>query len=320
MLAYYRIYAEDGAIPSKTPVAPGDPFIGRINARSVPPPHTAEAIKFRIAKVEDINLNDPTCLSLFLSPYNQSPLDDTEKVNILDRTGVGSTSEEPLALVAKLSDSERSTLESGRRGGLTNAEPLPVSQYRSSIQYSSTFLIVLTSRLLGKVYYQVFADRSDVRSKVAFDEELPSLGRIRCDSIAPPHTPASIKRRISRVEETPELVDANLLETISSDSPLKEAHISILGTDDQGLSDPMAIVQTPIEQVESPSISDGRYFIKSRVGDLFWFARGSSKSREGFGFYSTLHWLGRTLTDLQVRSIVQSFKCSKDNSLFRSGT
>ena len=134
LLAYYRIYSEDGAIPSKTPVAPGDPFIGRINSRSVAPPHTAEAIKFRIAKAEDINLNDPTTIRLFLSPYNQSPLDDTEKVNILDRTGAGSTPEEPLALVAKLSDSERSALESGRRGGLTNAEPLPDSQYRSSIQ------------------------------------------------------------------------------------------------------------------------------------------------------------------------------------------
>ena len=168
------------------------------------------------------------------------------------------------------------------------------------------------------MYYQVFADRSDVRSKVAFDEELPSLGRIRCDSIAPPHTPASIKRRISRVEETPELVDANLLETISSDSPLKEAHISILGTDDQGLSEPMAIVQTPIVQL---SIADGRYIIKNRAADIIWYAIGSSTSLDGFGFYSCLHTPDRTQrTDLQVRSILQLFKCSKDDSLFRSGT
>ena len=34
---YYRIYAEDGAISSKTSVAPGNPFLGRIKFRSVPP-------------------------------------------------------------------------------------------------------------------------------------------------------------------------------------------------------------------------------------------------------------------------------------------
>ena len=168
------------------------------------------------------------------------------------------------------------------------------------------------------MYYQVFANKSEVRSKVAFDEELQSLGRIRGDSIAPPHTPLSIKRRISRAEETPELVDANLLETISSDSPLKEAHISILGTDSQGMSEPMAIVQTPIVQV---SIADGRYIIKNRAADIIWYAIGSSTGLDGFGFYSCLDSPDRTQrTDLQVRSILPLFKCSKDNSLFRSGT
>ena len=159
-----------------------------------------------------------------------------------------------------------------------------------------------------------------MRSKVAFDEELQSLGRIRGDSIAPPHTPSSIKRRISRAEETPELVDANLLETISSDSPLKEAHISILGTDGQGLSEPMAIVQTPIVQV---SITDGRYAIKNRATDIIWGALGFSNSLDGFIFctssttYLPIH-IRRP--DFQVRSILQLFKCSKDNFFFQSGT
>ena len=43
--AYYRIFAEDGAIPTKTSATPGDPFLGRIKAISVPPPHTAKAVK-----------------------------------------------------------------------------------------------------------------------------------------------------------------------------------------------------------------------------------------------------------------------------------
>ena len=149
MLVYYRIYAEDGAIPSKTPAIPSDPFLGRIKARYVPPPHTAKAVKRSIAKVE--NIKDRTSTSLFLTPYSQSPMDDAGKVT-LNRTGPGSTPQEPLAVVAKMSDSERSALESGGRGGLAMAaEPdttSPEIRYRMSIQHSPTFLFI-TSQLFG---------------------------------------------------------------------------------------------------------------------------------------------------------------------------
>ena len=138
MLVYYRIYAEDGAILSKTPATPGDPFLGCIKARSVPPPYTVKAIKHSIAKVE--NIKDRTNTSLFLTPYSKSPMGEADKVRILNRTGPGSMPQEPLALVAKLSDSERSALESGGMSGPESAaEPdtsdttPPEIQYRTSI-------------------------------------------------------------------------------------------------------------------------------------------------------------------------------------------
>ena len=147
MLVYYRIYAEDGAIPSKTPASPSDPFLGRIKALSVPPPHTAKAVKRCIAKLE--NIKDRTNTSLFLTPYSQSPMDDADKVTIFNRADLGSTPQEPLALVAKMSDTERSALESGGRGELVDAAEsnttTPKIQYRTSIQHSPTFLFV-TSR------------------------------------------------------------------------------------------------------------------------------------------------------------------------------
>ena len=126
-------------------------------------------------------------------------------------------------------------------------------------------------------------------SKVAFDEEEPCLGRIRADSVAPPHTVASLKRRISRVEQTPALVNADLFEDISSDDPLEEGHVSILGADCPGLSPdvPMAIVQTTIVQVESPSIPDGKYIIKNRAADIYWNA--------GHIPMSTLHFWRATM-------------------------
>ena len=137
LLVYYRIYAEDGAIPSKTPATPGDPFLGRIKARSVPPSYTVKAVKRSIAKVE--NIKDRANTSLFLTPYSQSSMGDTDKVTILNRTGPGSMPQEPLALVAKMSDSERSALKSEGRGGPVSAtEPAsdtttPEIRYRTSI-------------------------------------------------------------------------------------------------------------------------------------------------------------------------------------------
>jgi hypothetical protein len=117
------------------------------------------------------------------------------------------------------------------------------------------------------VYYQLYANDYEMSSKVAFDPTEPCLGRIRADSVVPPHSPASIKHCISRVERIPALAFADLFADISCDAPLKEGHISVLRIDGPGLSpnEPMAIVQ-----VENPSIPDGRYVIKNRAADIFW--------------------------------------------------
>ena len=96
------------------------------------------------------------------------------------------------------------------------------------------------------MYYLLYSDNYELPSKVAFDPEKPCLGRIRADSVAPPHSLASVKQRISRVEGIPALAHADLFADISCDTPLEEGHISIL-RDGPGLSpnEPMAIVQMP---------------------------------------------------------------------------
>ena len=139
MIVYYRIYAEDGALPSNMPVSPADPFLGRIKLGSVPPPRTAKTLKRSIAKVED--LKDRESTSLFLSPYSPAPMDDVEKITIVNGTGPGSTAQGPLSLVTTMSESERRNLESGRRGGHTKkknaAKPdttPPGIRYGTSIQ------------------------------------------------------------------------------------------------------------------------------------------------------------------------------------------
>ena len=208
-------------------------------------------------------------------------MDDAEKVTILNFIGPGSTPQEPLALVAKMSDSDRLALESEGRGGLANsAEPgrrdtaPPEIQYCKFIHHSPTFHF-MTSRPLGEVYYLLYADDYEIPSKVAIDPEEPSLGRIRVDSVAPPQSLTSIKRCISRVEGNPALFHADLFADTSCDMPLKEGHISTLRTDGPGLSpnEPMAIVQVENpSKVQNPSIPDGKYVIKNRAKDIYWNA------------------------------------------------
>ena len=195
-------------------------------------------------------------------------MEDAEKV---DGTGPGSTPQEPLALVAKMSDSERSALESDGRGGLASSAKAdtaaPEIQYCTSIHHSPTFHFI-TSCLWGKVYYLLYADDYEIPSKVPIDPEQPSLGRIQADSVPPPQSLTSIKRCISRVERIPSLVNADLYADTSCDTPLEYGHISILRTDGPGLSpnEPMAIV------IKNPSIPDGKYVIKNRAKDIYWNA------------------------------------------------
>ena len=162
-----------------------------------------------------------------------------------------------------------------------------------------------TSQLSREVYYLLYADGYEIPSKVADDPEEPSLGRIRADSITPPHSPTSIKRCISRVERNPALLHGNLFADTSCDTPLTEGHISILHTNGPGLSqnEPMAIVQANV-QVESPlavevtSIPDGKYLIKNRASNFCWFAKHNPTKM--VYFYSYRLELAKVLSSFQV--------------------
>ena len=163
------------------------------------------------------------------------------------------------------------------------------------------------------MYYQIFADNIEIPSKVFFDPGEPSIGCIRADSVVPPHSLSSIKRRISRVEETPALVNADVFADISADSPLKEGPISIHGTDGPGLSPdkPMAIIQV---------IPDGKYIIKNRTADIFWNA--GKRPIEVVYFYSEESVTlvkAKNYDNLHVRSILH-LPSDQKITFFRSGT
>jgi hypothetical protein len=140
-----------------------------------------------------------------------------------------------------MSDSERSDLESGQRGGLATAE-----SDTTPAQY---------------VYYTLFIDEDQMPSKAAFDPDQPFLGRIRTDYIAPPHSLNSVKLCLSRVERKPALIWHAELYEDSAATPLKDGPISFLPTSGPGLSSTGPIAVT----LKTPSIADGKYIIKNRA-------------------------------------------------------
>jgi hypothetical protein len=96
-LVYYRIYTEGGALLSKSPAETGDPSLGRILGRSIPPPHTVASLKQRLCVAEGVD--DSSRAKLFLSCTARSAVDDTDHVSLLTGTGPGLLPHEPMALV-----------------------------------------------------------------------------------------------------------------------------------------------------------------------------------------------------------------------------
>ena len=142
-LVYYRLYAEDGAMPSANPVYIDDPYLGRIPAELVAPPRTAKDVKLCLSGVEAIG--DHIATKLFISASNPKPIADGHCVPISKYPGPGCVPNEPMALVAMC------TGEGNRSLGEVPAEadhrpsdegPTPFeAQYRKRLERSFRFLI-----------------------------------------------------------------------------------------------------------------------------------------------------------------------------------
>ena len=113
----------------------------------------------------------------------------------------------PLSFVAKMSESERNDLESGRRGGLASAEELdttpPGIRYGTSIQRFPFFI----NNTRFKTYFQLYADDYEMPWRVAIHREQPFLGRIEANSENHLGVETSIKRCISSENPTLSQVD-----------------------------------------------------------------------------------------------------------------
>jgi hypothetical protein len=97
---YYQVFKADGVIACKEPVDPQDPYLARIEADHITPPHTVASFIKCICKAEAIEkVRWATSCKLFESAFSESAMDDKKHLAVLDESGLGSNPQKPLALV-----------------------------------------------------------------------------------------------------------------------------------------------------------------------------------------------------------------------------
>ncbi|EDR09192.1 uncharacterized protein LACBIDRAFT_296570 [Laccaria bicolor S238N-H82] len=174
---YYRLYTQEGPITSYNPIYSNNPFISRIIPRSVPPPRTAASLKRHLCKIEGFSA--PESCTLYLSLSENVPVDGGTRLSLQADLGPGLSTSDPVALVV-------SPQESGNRSP-ASVETRALGEIGEQVQ-------------THYVYYRIYDENGEVTSKMSFNTDDTSLGRIETLSVPPPHAVASLKSCIIKSE------------------------------------------------------------------------------------------------------------------------
>jgi len=221
----------------------------------VAPPHNAANIKQYLCMVEGISAHALT--DLFTSMSNESPTDDDEHIRILDPDVPGSKPGEPMALVLKSSDFEVKSLPNLKKIKLKPfAKPSkPVeTRYR---QLTYIRITVIDRCIFPAVYYLIYIGVREVSPKqsIRFNEHV--LGRIEADSVVPPHTVESLKRRMAKAEGIDSSAQCQLYYYPGSKSPVADGLLLTFTGNCAGSSParPMALVYSGFSEPR-PALPD----------------------------------------------------------------
>ncbi|KAJ7759744.1 hypothetical protein DFH07DRAFT_817049 [Mycena maculata] len=217
---YYRVYSQDGGIPSKTAFDPRNPFVGRITARSVPPPHNAGTLKRCLDNKENFAMRRTV---LFLDPDSPNQLWPADKVEILDpETQNGTAPETAFALVLQ--------------DDLTADENAAINRQDLSTGCGND---------PSYLYYRLFTRFGEDTSRVSFNSNEPAVGRAERILISPPHSPHTIIRHIANIEHKPIYAFSELYQDISAQEAMQPVYVSLKERNGIGSTAdrPMVLVQ-----------------------------------------------------------------------------
>ncbi|KAJ7676604.1 hypothetical protein DFH06DRAFT_1291581 [Mycena polygramma] len=223
---YYRMYTMDGAIPAKSAFDASNHFVGRIPARSVPPPLSVASVKRCVAHTE--GLSDPEGLrtDLYQNMAAKSAMETTARLDIWEGSNNPGNSPGTAFVLLVIDD-------------LTPEEAMAVDA-KVDVGHSETHSDYL--------YYQLYTPVGEDSSKTCVDSDEPSIGRVERFKISPPMEPAAIKRCIARIEGKPIYRYATLYEDISAAEPWPGADSTFYGPLETGSAGsakehPMVLVQ-----------------------------------------------------------------------------
>jgi hypothetical protein len=191
---YFRVYTEDGAIPSKSLVYSDDPYLARIWAKQVALPHTVMSLKRYLSAVEHIgNYNDT---SLFQSVKSDISMADTSHVSLTSGSGPGSTPDNPTQLFAKA----------------ITERPAP---FRPAV--------ALLPPREGQCTTESTLNGAIISKQPTYGSEDLSLGGIDIDTITPPHTITSVKLHKAKAEQLDNVRNAKFFTGDMSSQSLMDA-------------------------------------------------------------------------------------------------
>jgi len=121
------------------------------------------------------------------------------------------------------------------------------------------------------VYYRLYDDDGEALSKMSFDENDSSLGRIDIFTIPPPHTVASLKNRLVRVEWVSGH-DVQLLENDDGEVTLNDGNAIALLTDNfpgsrKGQPIVFTYARNPSDKTTAP---ESPSFSKCLTANQYW--------------------------------------------------
>jgi hypothetical protein len=129
-LVYYRLYTKDGAIESYNHIYSNDRSIGRILTKAVAPPHTVSSLKRYLCKIEGFPGAENSDLYETLSSQS-AIMPDSTRISLLGQSGIGSSVDDPAALVIGNKDFEK------RAGDTDVSKDLPETPDTTDTRYGT---------------------------------------------------------------------------------------------------------------------------------------------------------------------------------------
>ena len=149
-----------------------------------------------LCRIEGVALQN--CV-LYQSLSEMIALNNSTHIPLRETTGPGASDIDPVVLVVDKRGAERRS----QVASAVESQELLERDYEQRYGAALQLYHVLSENRPHEfsVYYRVFDDDDEIVPKTSFDEDNPSLGRVKTLSVPPPYTVSSLKNCVIKAED-----------------------------------------------------------------------------------------------------------------------